>query len=235
MQQHHSMKKIYGLDDWLFDTKTPPSKRIASVRIHLKYIDVKKVEGLTPKKRVIAVDNHFKERLSKLLATGMFESYKLIGSKKRPTGIETTILAGDLAKLARYTFIWHVFINAMKGAKKVIKKKEPGFYCIKMTVAIQVEEATNGLQTYEERYVLIKAKSPDDAYKKIERQKKSYESPHLNPYGQFVRWKIESLDDCYTTDIVNSDDLNKPEGAEVFSILKRRKLTKERYWDGKNA
>ena len=41
------------------------------------------------------------------------------------------------------------------------------------------------------------------------------------------------MDDCYETDIVDFTDLNNPEGTEVFSVLKKRRLTKERYWDGK--
>lgn len=227
------MKKIYDLDEWKIDKNVPDNMQIASVRIHLKYIDLKKVIQLTSKERIIAIDKHFRDNFHKLLRTASFDTYKLIGNKKRPTGVETTIIIKDIERLTRHSFIENIFINSVKGGKKTIKTEPARFFCIKMTVAIQIEGLKNGLQTYEERYVLIKAKTSDEAYKKIDRQKKKYEQPYLNSQGQLVRWKVENLDDCYATDIIGCDDLNNPEGAEVFSLLKKRKLTKERYWNGK--
>jgi len=227
------MKKILDLDEWRLDKKMTETKRTASVSIHLKYIDVKKVITLTPKERTIAIDKHLKDSFSKLLNTKLFDTYKLIGTVKKPRGVETEILLKDIGKLAERTFVEHIFINSVQGAKRIVTETAHNFFCIKMTVAIQVEGAKKGLQTYEERYVLVKAKSSEEAYKKIERHSKHYEKPYLNAQGQLVRWKVESLDDCYVTDIVNSDDMNEPGGAEVFSVLKRRKLTSKRYWNGK--
>ncbi|MHB1276808.1 MAG: DUF4288 domain-containing protein [Bacteroidia bacterium] len=103
-----------------------------------------------------------------------------------------------------------------------------------MTVAIEIEGRTHGLQTYEERFVLIRAKSHDDAYNKLERTRNTYSDPYLNSDGQLVRWRIESLDDCFETDIGRFKDLDDTEGTEVYSILKTRRLTKERIWDGKS-
>ena len=218
------MKKILDLDEWRFDKNMSDTKRTASVSIHLKYIDVKRVVNLTPKERKIAIDKHFNDSFSKLLNTKLFDTYKLIGTAKKPRGVETKILLNDIKKLANLPFVEYIFINAVRGAKRTVTKPSPSFFCVKMTVAVQIEAVKNGLQTYEEKYVLIKAKSSEEAYKKIERHTKKYEKPYLNSQGQLVRWKMESLDDCYATDIVNCDDLNDPEGAEVFSVLKRRKL-----------
>lgn len=227
------MKKIFDLDEWRFDKKMSNTKRTVSVRIHLKYIDLKKVINLTPKERTITIDKHLKNSFSKLLNKKLFDTYKLIGTSKKPRGVETIIHIKDIEQLANYSFVESVFISSVRGAKKIENPEPSRFFCIKMTVAIQIEGLKKGLQTYEERYVLIKANSSDEAYKKLERQTKRYEKPYLNSQGQLVRWKVESLDDCYVTDIVNCDDLNEPEGAEVFSVLKRRKLTSKRYWNGK--
>jgi hypothetical protein len=226
------MKKIYDLDEWHFDEEVPEELRTANVKIHLKYIDHKEVIDLAPNERVKTIDKLLQESFANLLNTKLFKTYKPFGSKKQPRGLVTTMLFKDLEHLAEYNFIENIFINSIKGGKKIIKKEPPRFYCIKMTVAIQIEGMENGLQTYEERFVLIKAKSSDEAYEKIEKQRKEYELTYLNSQGQLVRWKIESLDDCFVTEIFNAKDLNHPEGAEVYSILKKRRMTKERFWNG---
>jgi hypothetical protein len=227
------MEKIYDLKEWKFNKKVPGNERIASVRILLTQNDFKKVINLTPGERVSAADKHYRDSFLKLLQKHQFDKYKVIGNKKRPSGIETNILTRDLKKLAKLKIIGSIFINSVHGGKKIIEKEQQRFFCIKMTVAIQIEGVKKGLQTYEQRYVLIKATSFDEAYRKMERQTKKYMEPYLNYLGQLVRWKIESLDDCYETFISNCDDLNLKGGAEVFSVLKKRKLTKERFWNGK--
>jgi hypothetical protein len=227
------MKKIHSLDEWILNKKVSAVKRTATIRIHLKYISLKKVLTLSPKERVKAIDKLLQYNFLKFLKSGLFADYKLIGTKRRPRGIETIILFKDIKRVAKSSLIENIFINSVTGSKKKKALPQLSLFCIKMTVAIQIEKIENGLQTYEERYVLIKAKSSDDAYKKIGKQKKKYQEPYLNSQGCLVRWKIESLDDCYVTDFESCDDLNSPEGFEVFSILKKRKLTKGRYWNGK--
>lgn len=229
------MKKIYNLEAWQFDSKITMAKQAVSASIRFKYIDLKKVITLVPKERIASIDRYYRDGFSRLLEAGLFSSYTLVGSKRRPTGVEVVMSAGKLEKIARFRFVESVFIHPPKGEEKVRKEDINQFFCIKMTVAIQVEGMRDGFQSYDERFVLIKAKSFDDAYKKIERQLKKHEAkPYLNTYGNLVRWKVERLDDCYKTDILTVSDLDKPEGVEVYSVLKKRKLTKERYWDGKS-
>ena len=81
-----------------------------------------------------------------------------------------------------------------------------------MTVAIEIEGLEKGMQTFEERFVIVKAKSQDDAYLKMEKQKKSYGKPYLNSDGRQVRWRIESFDDCYETGVNKLSEFNNPEG-----------------------
>ena|ERR1700761_7106962 len=100
------------------------------------------------------------------------------------------------------------------------------YYCVKMTVVIDVEGVTPKKQDIEERFVLIRASSFDDAYKKMENQKDDYAEPYLNSDGRLVSWRIDSFDDCYVTDITSPGDLDKPEGVEVYSKLSSRKAKK---------
>jgi hypothetical protein len=147
------------------------------------------------------------------------------------------IALSQLEDLGKIRDVEMISIKEIEGhSKKILKirKEKPGFFCVKMTLAIQVENISGGMQEYEERYVVLKASSFEDAYQRIENNKDEYNyEPYLNSAGYFVRWKIESLDDCYAIYVDNIKDFNNPAGVEVYSTLKRRKLTPEREWNGK--
>lgn len=230
------MKKVYHLDAWKADKKLPAEKQTVSVRIRFKYIDEKKVANLRPEERVVAIDKYFQDSYAKLLKAKLLLSHKVTGRKRRPREVDAVLLYDHLERLARFRFVESVSVNAGKVRKAAATETGDRFFCIRMTVVIEIEEAKVGsMQLYDDRFMLIKAKSIDAAYAKMERQKKEYVKPYLNPEGHFVRWRIESLDDCFVTDITDSADLDSSEGVEVFSVLKKRKLTKERYWDGKSV
>lgn len=85
---------------------------------------------------------------------------------------------------------------------------------------------TTGVQLTEERIVLVKALNWDEAIKKA--------LVEFNKYGQkgvftksyhFVTWKFLKILDVYDSGITSID----PEGTEVYSIWKRRKLRESDY------
>lgn len=128
-----------------------------------------------------------------------------------------------------------IWIESVDHAKKirldeVIADK---YYCIKMTVVIDLEGLVARKQKIETRFVLIKAKTSDDAYEKLDKRRDEYTHRYLNSDGRFVRWKIDSFDDCYETDITCPEDLDKEEGVEVYSKLKTRKVKSHHVWNGK--
>jgi hypothetical protein len=102
-----------------------------------------------------------------------------------------------------------------------------------MTVSIQVEGIIKGMQSCEDRYVLVKAPTFESAYKRVQKQEKEYGEPYLNSDLRLVRWKIESYDDCFSTDVTDINDFNSAKGVEVFSKLRTRKMLKG--WNGKIA
>jgi hypothetical protein len=71
-------KKIFDFSNWYFDDRVPSEKRVANIRVHLKYINLNKVAQLTPRERVLAVDRHFKKQRAgnRLSATILSRSYK---------------------------------------------------------------------------------------------------------------------------------------------------------------
>jgi len=107
-------------------------------------------------------------------------------------------------------------------------KRKLSFYCVKMTVAIQIEGRTKGMQSYEERYVLYKGYSETEAITKAKIDALAYQKPYLNSDGLLVRWKVESIDSAY--EVVTEPNNKGLEGAEVFSVLKTRKLNPDRVW-----
>jgi len=228
------MKKVLDIDEWVFTKEISDDKRLVDVSIHLKYPDTKPLIKHSPTERKDKIKQTLADNFKRLLNTKLFDNYTVIGTRTKPSGIQTKIQYSVLKKISKRDFVGNIFINNITHAKKIRPKQTANnFYCVKMTVAIEVEGRKRGLQTIEDRFVLIKANSFDDAYKKVEKHKKKYAEPYLNQYGELVRWKIESLDDCFSTDINSFDDLNNPEGVEVFSVLKKRKLTAKRRWSVK--
>ena len=210
------------------------TKRFVEVSIGLRYPDQEQFADLKPKFRKKAIDKIHKNNLNKLVALNLFRSYEITGTKKRPQGVKATILFNALKKLDKLDYISGISIITIEDAAKLPQNviDRLRYFCVKMTVIIEVEGILNKKHKVEQRFVLIKASSSDDAYEKIESQKSTYEVRYLNSDGRFVRWHIDSLDDCYETDIIQAADIDNDEGVEVYSKLTLKKNKKKTVWDG---
>ena len=228
------MKNVYGLEEWELEKEVSNKKRKAEISISLKYPDEEQYVNLKPKKRIQAINEYYKLNLEKLIALSLFEIYTLKGTNKRPTGLETTVPFSSLQKLSKLTYINGISIKSIEYATKFVKPniEVQRYFCVKMTVIIEIEGILNKKQDVEQRFVLIKAYSFDDAYKKIEKQKKVCVTRYLNTDGRFVRWRINSLDDCFVTDIVEPNDIDNDEGIEVYSKITSKKNKTKTIWNG---
>jgi hypothetical protein len=227
------MKNVYYLSDWKLDKSVSNAERHVDVSIGLKYPEPKQFIEFKPKERIKKIDQAYKTNLNKLIALNLFETYEITGTKKRPNGVRAKIKYNKLSLLNRLDFISVVSIMAVDKAIHIKKEKVAvdKYFCVKMTVVIEFEGISSKKQKIEKRFVIIKAKSSEDAYKKLEDQKNDYATPYLNSDGRFVRWRIDSFDDCFETDINNPKDLDNPQGVEVYSKLKSRKIDKPIVWD----
>ena len=228
-----SIKKILNLNDWSLNVEFPADLRFVDVVIRLQYVDINSISQFEPKERKKRIAEDQKEKFNKLIQTNLFDNYEIIGTSKNPRGIKTRIAFSILNDIETLDFVASIFINKIDGARKRRQKKELAFYCVKMTVVIEIEGFEDGLQQIEDRFVIIRAKSQEDAYLKLEKTKDDHVQPYLNSDGRFVRWRIESFDDSYETEIKSVGDLNNPDGIEVYSKFRSRRLTKEKAWDGK--
>ncbi|TGE25592.1 DUF4288 domain-containing protein [Hymenobacter aquaticus] len=228
------MSKILNENQWKLETAA--ASAVASITIHFPWPDVDQLKHLVPEKRKAAIDDLMRGHLDQVVGSGLLQSHTIeyVGHR-RPRSLKAEVVIENLPVLCQLPDVDRISILNVAGLRKKRQRssKRLEFYCVKMTVAIQIEGDDHGMQSYEERYVLIKAASFEDAYERLEATRADYGKPYLNSDGYFVRWQIESLDDCYQTIIESTAEFSQPEGVEVFSVLKKRKLTPERAWDGK--
>jgi hypothetical protein len=216
------MTKIINRDEWILNADFNKNA-VVDVNITVMYPDYKTMLELTPTERKKKISQDLTSKFKALVATHLFESYTLIGTSKKPRGIKTCIPFSYLEKIEESDDEVTVFINKIEGARKKRRQKPLSFFCVKMTVAIEIEGLTKGLQKIEERFVIVKAKSGEEAIEKLEKTKENYSEPYLNSDGRLVHWIIESFDDWYETEISTLKDLEAPDGAEVFSKFKSRR------------
>ena len=228
------MKNTVNLSGWELESGHDDEQRLVTATIHLQYPDIEPFLILKPKKRIKAIDNNYNEKLNKLLSSSGIQDYELVGTVKRPRGLKTTISLKSIREIQWNNIVSGISIHDISNATKLPEKIEPveKFYCVRMTVVIYVEGIASKKHDAEERFILVKAKSFDEAYEKAELQGKNYVVPYLNPYGRLVKWQIESYDDCYETDILNYEDLESDEGVEVYSKLKKIKRKSIKVWNG---
>lgn len=229
------MEEIYGLKDWILDKKVSNTKRSAGVKIVIRYPEQDQFINLKPKERIKAINKCFRDNYKKLIALELFESCEISALKKKPQTIIAKLKYNQLKTIARLNYVASIWIQSVDHAELLIKEKilPDRYFCVKMTVVIDVEGILPKKQQIEKRFVLIKAKSGADAYEQLEKRKHEYTRPYLNPDGRFVRWRIDSYDDCYETDIESPADLDSPAGVEVYSKLSTRKNKDKITWDGK--
>ncbi|EDM38098.1 hypothetical protein PBAL39_00747 [Pedobacter sp. BAL39] len=228
---HTSLKKVSNLNSWAFPSAFSFEQALADVDIRFEYIDLESIRKVSRKDRKQKVTEDLVANLHRLTQLNLFDRYEILGTPAKPLGAKVQVTLSTLKKIGDLAFVDYIYIHIIQGAKKKRQIKS-AFYCVKMTVVIEIEGVESGLQDVEDRMVIIKAKSEQDALQQLEKTKDEYSKPYLNCDQRLVRWRIESFDDVYETLITNFSDLSSPNGAEVFSKLRSRRLKKEMIWDG---
>lgn len=187
---------------------------------------------MTPSERKVFIRKEMSNEVHLLAESGKFYDWKIIYERGQHVGIKGNVKIAAIEQIASSDNVQCVRIEKTNGVKKrKSSKKSLRFFCIKMTVGIQIEGKTQGIQNYEERYVLFEADSSEEAFDKAQKTIQIYEEPYLNSDGLLVRWKVEGLDDAYDVSELNKmRDFRRPEGVEVF---KGRKLNSDRVWQVK--
>ena len=93
-------------------------------------------------------------------------------------------------------------------------------------VAVQVEGLKKGLQTTEDRILVVKATSPEDAIERLEPEWKAYAEPYVAVGGRRVRWQLDQVVSIFEL----IDQRIDPRGTEVYSKLGQRRMRPEYEW-----
>jgi hypothetical protein len=147
-------------------------------------------------------------------------------SSSRPYGVADELSAASVHLLLGIGALNHVWIDSIDGLKAVKHKPSLSWFTVHARFAIQIESQTKGMQTYEERFVAVKATSFEEAVRIVRPEFRAYARPYLNPAGEMVRWQFEKVVNVYDMGEVQFD--GSP--VEVFSTLKKRRMRPDLAW-----
>jgi len=150
-------------------------------------------------------------------------------NRKRPaSSLSVQCSAREILGLARSAEIQSVWVTKVGNLRSRLTKPAVAlaWYCVRAFVVIQVEGATSGLQTTEDRFVLVRASSFEDAEKRLRNQWREYARPYLNSEGRMVRWQLDHVVDVYDA---CENDID-PSGTEVYSKLGHRRMRPKYVW-----
>lgn len=225
------MLATLDLEPWgLSQTDLHSLSQLASVRVHLAYPGYQAVIQLAPRERIRQIDAQYRQAYQRLVALLTGVSFTRLGSRNRPTGLAASLPLAQLPLLVQQPFVSGVTIEAIEGLTCQETAPEPSFWCIQARFAIQIENKTKGMQKYEDRLLVIRALTEEEAKQKLLPSFEAYAEPYLNSAGLLVRWQFEAFTDSYCLDIQGVDAFLGGQGVEVFSNLNNRRLRAGMDW-----
>lgn len=157
-----------------------------------------------------------------------FEGMEFISRGKHEPSwtIDTCMPARRVVEVAAKSYVKNVMVDTIEGRRPKIVRPTLGWFCVWGVVAIQVEGQSDGFLDLEDRLVIVRAYSADDAQRRLESFWDEYAEPYMNPEGALVRWQLMSVQDVYAL----HDSSISPHGTEVYSRLRKARLRPEHRW-----
>jgi hypothetical protein len=202
--------------------------RRVRIRVNLRSFEVtSRVARLAPSDRHSYLSQQAGRWVSRLFARYPDAGWSVEAARGIALELEGSVAANRAESVASQPGVRSVVICKVPGYRMVrTPARSLEWYCVRARVAIQVENEHRGLQTIEDRFMLVRAASFEDAERRLAKQWREYATPYLNPKGHLVRWKMERVTDIYE---VGSDELD-PNGVEVYSKLAGRRMRPEFVW-----
>lgn len=181
----------------------------------------------SPKERRAAVRQWRIRHCDKLRVALSPREFTVLYYNGDPVGVRGWLPARDVRRVFTGDEIQTLRLLRIKGmARERSARKTPEWFAVKARFAKQIEDETKGMQMYEDRILLVKARSPTEAARKAMREFREYEAPTLDVTGHFFRLGFETILDVY--DLINSP--LDPNGTEVYSEIKTRRMKSAYEW-----
>lgn len=218
------MKRKFFVDEqWGIASVTALARRGTRVRIRIRlaWPRASRLRALAPAERLASVsrtlDRNF-ARLADLL--GPTAAVQRIDR----SGLDANVAARLVSTLIRMSAVASVEVLAIPGVKRRpeqrVTKLAPTWFSVRGEVVIDIEGRTRGMQSVEDRIVLLRARDEAAARRRFEALCDDGSAPYLNDRGQFVTWRLERIVDVYQL----LDQRISPDGTEVYSKFRSRRL-----------
>jgi hypothetical protein len=219
---------IYGLDEFGLSMAQLTSLGSAKIKLHvsLRHVNEKALFKLPPSQRLEKMKRYYELLLSRVKRNWRDGPLDISWIRRQPRGFSASVEAKRVSRLLRMPEIDSIWLHEIPGRERVSAKPKERWFAVKARFAIQVEGQTMGLQSYEDRIVIVQAASFEEAKRKLQPEFRQYATPYLNPRGLMVRWSFERVLDGYEI----ADEEIDPRGVEVFSALAQRRMKPEFAW-----
>jgi hypothetical protein len=223
---------IYWLDEFGLSLGQLTSLGSAKIKLHvnLRHINEKSLFRFKPIRRIEKMKRHYELLLSRVKKQWSDGPIDIAYTRRQPRGFSASVEARRVSRLLQMPEISSIWLDEIPGRKRASAKPEERWFSVKARFAIQVEGQRTGMQSYEDRIVMVKAISFQDAENKLQPEFKQYGTPYLNPHGCMARWKFERVLDVYEV----GDEKIDPQGVEVFSVLAQRRMKPKYAWKAKH-
>ncbi|HEY1661265.1 MAG TPA: DUF4288 domain-containing protein [Verrucomicrobiae bacterium] len=223
---------IYWLDKFGLSIGQLTSLGRVKIKFHayLRHINEKSLFRFKPSQRIEKTKRHYELLMSRVKSKWSHGPVKITYTRRQPRSFSASIEARSVAHLLRMPEIHSIWLDEVSRRKPVNAKPQECWFSVKARFAIQIEGKRTGMQSYEDRIVMVKATCFEDAENRLQSEFKKYEAPYLNSHGHMVRWKFERVLHVYEV----GDEIIDPRGVEVFSVLARRRIKPEYAWKVKH-
>jgi hypothetical protein len=224
-------RKILGLDR--FGLALSTIRKLGSRPVHVgilqRGIPLSRLTQLRPSERVKRESRHLRDGLALLQRRWPKAGITARGDGRLPWNLDAVLPATEVHRLARARGIAYLNIQRVKGLKErkaSWERRHLSWFCVRGTVAIQIEGRARGLVTVEDRFVLVKAYDEKDATRRLEKNWRQYAEPAMNSSGELFRWQLLKVSDVYD---LGEEDID-PKGTEVYSRLEFKRMKPEYAW-----
>jgi len=174
---------FYNLADWGLSVAGLGKLGDRPVRLtaHVRHPREAALFGLPPDSRRDAIRRARSRQYRALAAWWPNPDYEPIGRRQEPSGIQG-LLPARLVPRLRSLPVGDVWIESIDGKRRLRSEPQPPeFFAVQARFAIQVERQTRGMQRYEDRIVLVRATTEEDAVARLQKPFATYGRPTSIP------------------------------------------------------